>query len=102
MCADNNFSTHGLNLLITNIKRVCRAKGKETLDGIPVNEWSWIMSGRVGNEPMIRLLYCVMRTMIAEDIGLSEVMSIDPEYYVHCLQQRDMILYYERYGNNNN
>jgi hypothetical protein len=55
------------------------------------------MSQRIGNEPMLRLLFVMMRDILSVNILLAEVLVEDPVLFIQAMEQGDIHIYYQQY-----
>jgi hypothetical protein len=90
------FSVDSLKNLIKNVSTVATVKHVTQLGGFrDAPEWEQMMTSRVGNEPIVRLMYVIFRDMVNADIRLDEVMAYDPASYVHYFEENQIPIYYE-------
>lgn len=96
----NNFTTQSYIFFINNLRKVLMTKGRLEFDGLPIENWYMLMYQRMGNEPIVRLLWRCMFAMMQENIRIDEVLAIDPILYIECMEQGSMVPYYQIYPQN--
>jgi len=90
------FSVDSLKNLIKNVSIVATVKHVSRLGAFEnAPEWEQYMIGRVGNEPIVRLMYVIFRDMQNAFIRLDEVMALCPAEYVHYFEENQIPIYYE-------
>jgi hypothetical protein len=95
-----NLSTVSLRHFIKRVHIACKTKGIETFDGLPIDEWRDMYYNKVGEEPMMRLIFRIMFALTSHNIFLVEVLNEDPELLISCFTNGDLAPYYEKYPQN--
>lgn len=94
----NVFDCEGMRRAIHNVWTVCMARDIMLIENaMPLHEWKQMMEGRVGVEPLFRLLFIVFKVMRFHDIGLAEVLIEDPAFWLDCVNQGNIMPYYALY-----
>jgi len=90
------FTTTSLHVLIRNISIVATVKHVTHLGGYTnPPEWEQWLLGRVGNEPIARLMFIAFRDMTEAGLRLDEVLAYNPADYVHYFEENHIPIYYE-------
>jgi hypothetical protein len=87
----------GLHFLLDNCKTVLERHGEGEIGGLTVNFWYNSFKGRIGYEPVFRLLWVIIRDLQAKNIGLQEVLNEDPGFFMDCMANNNMLPFYQRY-----
>jgi hypothetical protein len=92
-------STH---ILLQNIRDACIEREIKKIGGLEPTIWMNSMNGRVGNEPMIRLMFIIIRDLIStKSITLAEVLCEDTALFITALKNENINPYYAIYPPNN-
>jgi hypothetical protein len=92
------FSVDSLKNLIKNVSTVATVKHVTQLGGFrDAPEWEHCMLGRVGNEPIVRLMFVIFRDMANADIRLDEVLAYNPAEYIRFFEENQVPVYYEMF-----
>jgi hypothetical protein len=92
------FSVDSLRNLIKNVSIVASVKHVTQL-GLYNNapEWEQWMLRRVGNEPIVRLLFVIYRDMTNAAIRIDEILAYSPAESVHFFEENQIPIYYEMF-----
>jgi hypothetical protein len=92
------FSVDSLKNLIKNVSIVASVKHVSRLGAFEnAPEWEQYMNARVGNEPIVRLMFVIFRDMQHAEIRLDEVMALCPAEYVRFFEENQIPIYYEMF-----
>lgn len=89
---------NGVKVLIRNCREACVAKGIPRIAGRHPDDWVEWMTHRVGQEPLLRLVFLIVVEMSRLGLTLFEVMARDPQLLQDCLQNGSFAPYHLRYG----
>jgi len=88
----------GLRFLLENYVIVMRRRGITDIGGWATPEnWFNSMSARIGFEPLFRLLWKIIKDTLQKDIVLHEVLNEDPDLFLDCMENGDLMPFYARY-----
>ena len=90
-------TAEGFEYLMVNIVKACSARGIQKIDALPLNEWHSMMRNRVGNEPLVVLLYRALKAVENARMTISEILCEDPVLFITCLTQGDITPYYQEW-----
>ena len=88
----------GLTYLIDNFLEAVRAKDIRVIDGMLVYQWEEWFKGRIGKEPLFRLLYVFFKTLSATKVDFYEVMSEEPSFFILCMNENRYMDYHNKYN----
>jgi hypothetical protein len=92
-------STH---ILLQNIRDACIERGIKKIGGLEPTLWMNTMNGRVGNEPLTRLMFIIIRDLISTKfITLAEVLCEDTALFIQAMKEENINVYYAKYPPNN-
>ena len=92
--------TDGFRVLVENTLEAALAKGVKEIGAMPAEEWADRLKGRIGREPMVRLLYILFRDAGAikkTPVTLPEMLAEDPPLFVRCMEDLNMSGYWALY-----
>ena len=98
-CANSSYALtdRGVQFLLENAVTVLRRHGKTQIAGLTIDFWYNSFKARIGIEPLFRLLWVIIRDLQAESVQLHQVLVADPMLFLDCLQNDNLLPYYERY-----
>jgi len=87
----------GLRILVDNMTEVAQERGLRDVGALTPTEWRNHWVGRIGREPLIRLLFGIIRDIQqTTDVTLCELLATDPALMASCLAGGDLSPYYNR------
>ena len=89
-------SEEEVKLFLKNLL-ACAIQKKKRIGGVEPQLYEEIMIRRIGEEPLFRLIFVLMRDMLSAEITIAEVLSRDPALYCKAIQQDDFTIYYNQY-----
>jgi hypothetical protein len=95
--SQNNLTTNALRTLLRNIAIVSYRRNIPIIGGLSPQQYETLMLTRIGNEPMVRLLFVMIRDINAVNILLAEVLVEDPVLFIQAMEQGDIYIYYNQY-----
>lgn len=95
--SQNTLTTNALRTLLRNLAIVAYRRNIYNIGGLSPQQYETLMSQRIGNEPMLRLLFVMIRDMLAVNILLAEVLVEDPMLFIQAMEQGDIYIYYQQY-----
>ena len=96
--APNALTEQAIRFLLNNYVIVMNKRGITDIQGFLTPElWATSYLSRLGNEPMFRLLWAIIRDTLQKGIGLHEVLIEDASLFFDCMTNNDLIPYYKLY-----
>lgn len=96
--APNALTEQAVRFLINNYVIVMNKKNITDIQGFQTPEqWGNAYLARLGNEPLFRLLWAIVRDTIQKGIGLHEVLIADAALFFDCMANGDVMPYYRLY-----
>jgi hypothetical protein len=92
-----NISTVSLRHIIKRVYQACKAKGLDTFDGLPIHLWYTTTDAKVGQEPMMRIMFRLAFAMVSQNLFLVEVLNEEPELMIACFNNGDLTPFYAKY-----
>jgi hypothetical protein len=90
-------SDDGLRILVDSMVEIAQVRGLRDIGVLTPTEWSNHWLGRIGNEPILRLLFGMLRDIQqTTDVTLCELLATDPGLMASCMAVGDLGLYYNR------
>ena len=96
----NVFTAEGLRLFLHNVVIVAQRRSIDIVAGISPIQYEQLMESRIGNEPIIRLAFVIIRDITHSNMSLAEVLARDPLLFIEALEQSDINIYYNVYSQN--
>jgi hypothetical protein len=93
-----DFTFNGMRILIENCRTACVAKGIQRIAGRDPDNWAEWMLSRVGQEPLVRLMFIVAVEMTRIGVTVVEIVARDPQLLHDCIENGDLAVYYRIYG----
>lgn len=88
----------GLRFLLENYLIVMKRRGITDINGWTTpDQWFNAFSARIGFEPLFRLLWKMVADTLPKNIFLHEVLNEDPDLFLDCMANGDLMPFYARY-----
>lgn len=85
-----------LRLLVDNLVRVSEARGA-TIHLLVPAQWGARFVGRIGMEPLFKLIWIFIKAVESSGSSVVDVMSHDPVLLNQCMALGDLQPYYDQY-----
>jgi hypothetical protein len=98
----NQLSGNAVRIAIENALEAAIAKGVKEIGGVPADQWAENLKGRIGREPLFRLMFILLRDMASAKskngpIVLADVLCEDPTLWVQCSKDLNLQPYFAVY-----
>lgn len=98
----NQLTVNAVRIAIENALEASIAKGVKEIGGVPADQWAENLKGRLGREPLFRLMFILLRDMASAKskngpIVLSDVLCEDPTLWVQCSKDLNLGPYFAVY-----
>jgi hypothetical protein len=97
LTSTTSITASALRVFIDNVVEVALERGLKTISIFTPYEWRDHWFGRIGKEPLLRLLYVIMRDIQHHsELTLCELLAEDPALMARCMHTGNMAPYYDR------